>query len=222
VDAGTEIAPPLRSALAEQLEQRRAALECGARHVGWKLGMGNRERIGGHIAVGYLTSESVLEPGEEFRADRAADLHADAEAVVELGEEVAPGADPTSAAAAIGRYGAGLELVDLRPLPGEPLSVVVGNVFHRAVAFGPLESRPPTGGVRLLVNGCSRAAGSWPSDLPARLAAAARLLGSVGERLRAGDRVLTGSIVQVPLEPLDEVVALFADRWTLGLRVSRP
>jgi 2-keto-4-pentenoate hydratase len=37
--------------------------------------------------------------------------------------------------------------------------------------------------------------------------AAARIVAAVGERLQAGDRIITGSVVQVGLEPGDEVIA---------------
>jgi 2-keto-4-pentenoate hydratase len=37
--------------------------------------------------------------------------------------------------------------------------------------------------------------------------AVAALLGAMGERLREGDRMIMGSIVQIPVEPGDEVIA---------------
>ena len=45
------------------------------------------------------------------------------------------------------------------------------------------------------------------------MAAAARLLGAMGERLEAGDRIITGSVVQVPVRPGDRVTA---DLGSLG------
>jgi 2-keto-4-pentenoate hydratase len=211
----------LVSALAEQLEQRRAALTRGARQVGWKLGLGERESIGGEIAVGYLTSATVLNPGGRYRAVDGAELHADAEAVVELGRDVDPEEDARAAAGAIARYGAALELVDLAPLPGEPDSVVAANVFHRAVAFSGLQPIPPVDlTVGLSVNGRLRAAAAWPDDLAERLSAAARLLDAVGERLRAGDRIITGSIVQVPIDVSDEVVAHFGELGAVGVQIG--
>ena len=37
----------------------------------------------------------------------------------------------------------------------------------------------------------------------------ALLLGAVGERLQAGDRLITGAVVQLPVAPGDEVAADF-------------
>ena len=44
-------------------------------------------------------------------------------------------------------------------------------------------------------------------DFAELVLAAARLLASVGERLQARDSLITGSVVQVPVEPGDEVIA---------------
>ena len=76
----------LVAALSEQLGHRDALLRGGARRVGWKLGLGRRERIGDHIAIGYLTTATVHEHTESVRvADLAgAYLHVDAELCVEL------------------------------------------------------------------------------------------------------------------------------------------
>ena len=85
------------------------------------------------------------------------------------------------------------------------------NIFHRAVAFGPAQPAMPESGVdgRLIVSGEIRASARVSIDFAARLCAAARVLGSVGQRLRAGDCVITGSVVQVQVSPGDDVTADF-------------
>jgi 2-keto-4-pentenoate hydratase len=60
---------------------------------------------------------------------------------------------------------------------------------------------------RLIVNGELRASAEAPCDFSDRVQAAARIVAAVGERLQAGDRIITGSVVQVGLEPGDEVIA---------------
>jgi hypothetical protein len=65
---------------------------------------------------------------------------------LELARDVEADADRDAARAAIGGYGAALELVDLGPVAGGPAGVVATNVFHRAVAFAPVTcARMPTG-----------------------------------------------------------------------------
>jgi 2-keto-4-pentenoate hydratase len=189
------VAERLVAATRAQLAARQRLLDGGAAHVGWKLGMGDRESIDGHIAVGYLTSATLLEPGQAYAADPRARLHVDAEACAQL-------AGPDEIAA----YGVALEIVDLAPLAGEPDSVIAANVFHLAVGFGPLTPDEPVGAaVGLWVNGSPRAAGRWPADLRERLARAAAVLHEAGEQLRVGDRVITGSIVQLPVAAGDQV-----------------
>jgi 2-keto-4-pentenoate hydratase len=213
--------PRLLAALRDQLRARDDALRRGAHQVGWKLGMGSRESIGGHIAVGYLTSETVLPVGSTYAAADDADLHADAEAVVAMGSDIGSTTTINQISDAILSYGAALEIVDLARVPGEPESVVAGNIFHRAVALTTWPDRPQvTPEVRLLVNRHVREAGVWPDDLPVRIAQAAELLSAVGERFHRGDRIITGSIVQVPIAVGDDVQAEFVGYQTIRLSVT--
>jgi hypothetical protein len=80
----TRIDPRLASALASQLESQRMALHAGAERVGWKLGIGSRERIGDDFVVGHLTSATRLRSGATYRAGDAVTLCADADAEVAL------------------------------------------------------------------------------------------------------------------------------------------
>lgn len=204
-----KIDPRLAGALAAQFEQWRAALHSGAERVGWKLGMGEGERIGDEVAIGHLTSVSLLDPGAAYHAGSAIDLRADAEVALQVGRAVAPDGDPVAAREAISGFGVALEVVDLgRPLD-DPVSVVATNVFHRAVAFGPFRPVLPAEEVdgRLVVNGQVVASAAAANDLADRVCAAARLLGAMGERLQPGDRIITGSVVQVPIKIGDQVLA---------------
>jgi 2-keto-4-pentenoate hydratase len=110
---------------------------------------------------------------------------------------------------AIAGYGAALELVDLGP-PGErPEAVVAANVYHRAFALGALDRAWPVGGVEasLIINGERRASGAAGHDIADLVCSVAAILGFMGERLQAGDRMIMGSIVQVSISPGDDVIA---------------
>jgi 2-keto-4-pentenoate hydratase len=82
-------------------------------------------------------------------------------------------------------------------------------VFHRAFALSGAVDRLPEGGVEgsLIVRGERVAAARAAPDLAARVRAAADLLRDMGKELRPGDWIITGSVVQVPIEPGDDVVA---------------
>jgi 2-keto-4-pentenoate hydratase len=194
-----------------QLDRRRAALDQGARPVGWKIG-GHIPEVdevtGGRPAIGHLTSASLLDDGGIYRASAAA-LYADTEVVIELGRDVGPGCDAAGAAAAIAGLGVGLELVDLGRPPSDLEGIVAANVFHRAFALGP--SVPVTGMLdaeaRSIVNGEVRVTGRARAGYGETVQTVARLLDAVGERLRRGDRILAGSLTQVELAAGDEVTA---------------
>ena len=206
----TAVDPRLVAALTDQLSLWRAALAQGAERVGWKLGMGEGERIGRGPVIGHLTSATQLESGAAYRTEGAVDLRADAEVALRLGADVHPGTDRETAGAAIAGFGAALELVDLgSPPPGDAERIVATNIWHRAFALGRLDRPPPAKGAegRLMVNGEVRASAPLPHDLTDLVQGAATLLGAVGERLQAGDSLITGSVVQVPVEPGDDVIA---------------
>ena len=210
------------AALARQHAEREATAGAGATRIGWKLGVGQRESIAGDIAVGYLTSATCLPPGAAYAASREDRmLHADVELFVEFGRDVPAAAEADAVEAAVERYGVALEIVDLSPLPDEPDSVVEGNVFHRAVAFGSSRTDVPRDArAAATVNGQEEASAAVAANVYEKLTPAAQLLDAVGERFRAGDRVITGSIVQVPVDRGDEVVGAISGIGDVALRVS--
>jgi 2-keto-4-pentenoate hydratase len=119
-----EVDPRARAALASQLVSWREALEAGAARIGWKLGIGDAERIGEEIAVGHLTSASLLAPGSAFLSDPMSSLSVDAEVALEIGRDVLPDVDRAGARAAIVGYGPALEIVDLRGSRESPETVM--------------------------------------------------------------------------------------------------
>jgi 2-keto-4-pentenoate hydratase len=201
-----DVDPRLRVALERQFMARGKVLGEGTRRVGWKLGMGDAERIGSEVAIGYLTTDSLLQPGSTYAAARPASLHADAELALEFGRDVAPGADDEILHDAVSGFGVALEIVDLGDALRGPEEVVADNVFHRAVCFGGFVRALPTSAreARLVVNGEVRAAAPLEVDVAHRVRAAVRLLEAMGERLSCGDRLITGSVVQVAIDVDDE------------------
>jgi 2-keto-4-pentenoate hydratase len=210
--------PRLTTALNVQLEERDAALADGARRVGWKLGMGDAERIGDGPAVGFLTSATRLQPGDSVRASAYAALYADVEIAVHIARDVDQVDDLQHA---IKGYGPALELCDLGTNDDPPEAVVATNIFHRAFALGAaVPSLPPAVEGRLLAGSIVRA--SAPAqDLNERLRCAVAILATVGERLRAGDVILTGSIVQEPVAPGDELTADLGALGSVALQIVR-
>jgi 2-keto-4-pentenoate hydratase len=193
-----------------QLRGWRAELAGGAARVGWKIGRGlvpGEEHL--EPVVGYLTSATLLQSGERFDGGKAKELRADAELALEIGPELEPVA-----------FGAALELVDVARPPYDFESIVAGNIWHRAVAFGPLRlDSPDLVDAEVRINGVSADSNGKRVDPAEAAHIATELLAAVGERLEPRDRIICGSLVQVPVAPGDEVVADLGDLGHAGVRV---
>ena len=201
--------------LMSQANARRQALTEGAAHVGWKVAKdmpGVDEHWGpGSIVFGYLTSTSVLPSGEQYRTCAVETLHAETELAVTLGRDIDPTADAAECTDAIAGFAVAIEIVDVAKPPGGGMhEIIAENVFHRAVAFGPthpvtsIADRVPA---RIAINGAVRETGTVGFRCGPLLVAMARLLTVIGEQLRAGDRVITGSINHVPIQIGDVATA---------------
>ena len=184
------------AALRGQLDERRRLLEAGHERVGWKVALGIEEverLVGAHPVIGYLTSATRLDSGSAHSAAGAARLCVDAELAVEIGRE-----------GTIAGYAAALELVDLGQARGSLESVMRANVLHRAFALGSPHDEPART-ARVYVDDVPRAEAVAEFPLEERVEVVAYWLAAAGERLEPGDWIITGSIVQVPVAPGDEV-----------------
>jgi hypothetical protein len=91
----------------------------------------------------------------------------------------------------VSRVGAALELVDVARPPYEFESIVAANIWHRARV-----------------------------DVPETVSIARRLLAAVGERLEPGDRIIAGSILQVPVGAGDEIVVDLGELGRVGATIT--
>jgi 2-keto-4-pentenoate hydratase len=171
------------------LTRRRLILERGAEPMGWKIGFNLpqfQEKLGidGPLA-GFLTTNTLLEDGAEWSLGDKGDVVVESEVAVELGD------DGRSIVALL----PALELADPPDLEQDVETILAGNIFHRGVVFGPRVETNAPGAARILVNGeeqhavdAERAAAA----LGEMVEAVARRLAAVEERLRPGDRIITG------------------------------
>jgi len=106
---------------------------------------------------------------------------------------------------------------------------VAGNVFHRAVAFGPSTPAPPGAwleglSARIVRNGVQTEAldaAAAAGDLIEIVRFVADTLAACGERLRAGDRIIAGSLGRLVLvEPGDVVRADLGRLGSVMLRLG--
>jgi 2-keto-4-pentenoate hydratase len=186
-----------------QLVRQRQILAQGAEHVGWKIGFNLpqvQEKLGiDRPLVGFLTSDGLLEDGASWSLGDGGEVIVESEVAVELGD------DARSIAALL----PALELADPPDLSIELEQILAGDIFHRAVAFGPRVTAEAPGAGRILVNGERQHeldADSTGAHLEEMVGVAAGRLAEAGQQLHPGDRIITGILAPAhPAQPGDTV-----------------
>ena len=180
------------------LMRRRELCAAGAEPLGWKVGF-NVPEIQQKLGIdrplaGFLTTDSLIE-----------DEWGEYPVIVESEVAVEIGSDGRSIAALL----PALELADPPDLELELEQILAGNIFHRAVAFGPRVETEAPGAGRIVVNGEEQhalSAEQTAANLEAMVEAVAGRLKDAGEELRAGDRIITGVLAPpYKAEPGDTV-----------------
>lgn len=197
----------------EQLALRSERLAAGARPIGWKVGFNApaaHANLGTDIPlVGFLTDRTVVPDGATVSLAGWANPMLEAEIAVHLGRDVPGDATWEDVRGAIAGLGPAIELADLDPPPTDVRAILAGDIYHRAVVLGPVdESRSTAEGIggRVLRDAEEVAATDDPAALTGEVVevvrATAEQLTACGELLRAGDVVISGSIVPpLPVAP---------------------
>jgi 2-keto-4-pentenoate hydratase len=166
------------------LTRRREQLAQGAEPIGWKVGFNVhaiQEKLGIDAPLaGYLTTDSLIEGSWD-----------DYPVIVESEVAVELGPDGRSIAALL----PALELADPPDLDIGIEQILAGNIFHRAVAFGPRVETEAPGAGRIIVNGEVQhelLPQETAANLTAMVDAVASRLEAAGEQLRPGERIITG------------------------------
>jgi 2-keto-4-pentenoate hydratase len=207
----------IRKGMTEQLATRAKRVAAGERPLGWKVGLGApaaMKSLGiAAPAVGYLMQGALLPSGSTVSFNGWTRPVAEAEIAVRMARDLDGGASAAAALDAVQDIRAAIELADLEPVPApENLDVVLaGDIFQRHVVLG---DRHRAGGAldgivsRVIRRGIEANNTSDPEALTGKLADilahVASTLAAFGERLRAGDIVITGSITPPMILEEDE------------------
>jgi 2-keto-4-pentenoate hydratase len=204
---------------AAMLVRRREILAQSAEPVGWKVGFNAPEfqrKLGIDAPLaGFLTSNGLLEDGAEWSLGSEGGVVVESEVAVELG------GDGRSIVALL----PALELADPPDLEQDVETILAGNIFHRAVAFGPRVETDVPGAARILVNGEEQRAVDAEyagGNLARMVEAVSARLEAAGERLQPGEIIITGVLapphkaepgdtVRLELEAVGAVELRFAD-----------
>jgi 2-keto-4-pentenoate hydratase len=214
------------------LELRASRLEAGERPLGWKVGFGSAAAIEAlgtdRPLIGFLTDGALLDDGATVAIGSWTQPVLEPEIAVHLDADVEEGASWDGVHSAVRGLSAAIELADVDFPPSDPEAILAGNIYNRHVVLGPVDTGRSRGdgvGGRLLRDGEVVAATDTPEELTGEIIEVVRLSGELlaasGERLRAGDVVITGSVVP-PLEVTagETIVAELPPLGSLGVTLT--
>jgi 2-keto-4-pentenoate hydratase len=210
--------PRIVRGMEAQLKQRQARLKAGERPLGWKVGFGAaaamaRLGIAGPL-VGFLTDKTLLPSGAKVGIGGWTRALAEPEIAIHMGRDLDSDSDRATAKAAIAAIGPAIELADLHFSPDEIEVILAGNVYHRHIIYGQADSSR-AGCVldglvgRVTHNGETSETTDLQSltgDLIEIVQHVANVLAAFGEKLRAGEIIIAGSIVPpIPIAPQQKI-----------------
>lgn len=209
-------------ALASQLAVLRARVAAGMPRCGWKVGINVPEiqaELGlEHSLVGWLDGDRVFPHSATIPLPSGSLFHVEPELCLRLGEGIAADADLAVARAAVAAIAPALEIVDYAK-PAKSLGAIIEHsMFHSACVLGEWHAVPNTGAIDIAKQVRLRAGAREseparvdlvPQDVGEIVLLVAGVLSSAGERLVAGDLILSGSFTAkaLPLEPGNTAIA---------------
>ena len=211
--------PRVLHGMEKQLQLRRSRLNTGEKAIGWKVGFGApsalaRLQIEAPL-IGFLTDRTLLPTGGTVSITGWVKPAVEPEIAVYMGKDLAGRVDRESAQAAIASIGSAIELADVNFPPDDVERILAENIYNRHVVLG--HADPSRAGCRLddleasvFRNGTGLARThdlqALTGDIIDIVCHLANLLSVLGERLRAGEVIIAGSIIP-PLwvEPNDRI-----------------
>ena len=209
--------PRIVRGMTAQLSKRRERIAAGERPLGWKVGLGapasmERMQIKAPV-VGFLMQRALLLSGATASFRGWLKPVAECEIAVRMGRDLGAGATAADAATAVKEILPAIELADFDPPPtADNLDAVLANdIYQRHVILcGNTRAGASTSDLtsRLIRRGAEAATTTDPEALTGKLpdivAHVANTLAAFGEKLSAGDIIITGSITPPIMLDADE------------------
>jgi 2-keto-4-pentenoate hydratase len=209
--------PLIKKGMPAQLEKRRARIAAGERPLGWKVGLGApaaMQRLGLQMpVVGFLMQRALLLSGSTASLAGWTTPVAEPEICVRMMSGLGGGTTPDAALAAVKEILPAIELADFTPVPTpDNLDVVLeGDIYQRHVVLcGNTRFGASTAGLttRVIRRDAEAAHTNDLEALTGKLgdivAHVANTLSAYGEKLSAGDVIITGSITPPIMIEADE------------------
>ena len=196
----------------------------GTRRVGWKVGLTStaiQQQFQVHEPVfGCLLADGRLDSGYAFRRGELIEPGFENELCIVMGRDLAPGATREDIAAAVARVHPAFEIIETRgDLTRQLALALADNAQQKAFVLGPpVEQKAIPELDRVVVsvriNGVPVATADGGAVLGHPYNSIAWLAGKLaqfGERVQAGDYIMSGSFTrQFPLAQGDRIEAAFA------------
>jgi len=225
----------IREGMRQELRWRRDLLNAGKKALGWKLAFGGpaamqRLRIDAPL-VGFLMEEALLPSGSAIPLTNWMKPAAEPELTVYMSKDLQPSADRQTTTAAIGGLGAAIEVADVDHPSEDVEGTLARNIYQRHLILSGCDCSHAGGSLRGLRahverNGTVMADTTDFEALTGELITivghVANLLAFFGEKLRAGQIIIAGSItppiwvqagetIRFELRPLKPIDVKFAD-----------
>jgi len=226
--------PRIMRGMEKQLRLRQARLSAGEKPIGWKVGFGaptslENLRLDGPL-VGFLTDKILLPTNATVSVEGWTKPAMEPEIAVTMGKDLFGGSDRETAQAAIASLGPAIELADVRFPPDDVEAILADNIYNRHVILGRADSSRAGCNLNGIIGHISHNETVLPpvtdpqaltGGLVDVVGCVANTLSMFGETLRAGDVIITGSIVPplwielkeaitYLLEPIDTISVNFA------------
>jgi 2-keto-4-pentenoate hydratase len=209
--------PLIQQGMTAQLATRRARIAAREKPLGWKVGMGapvSMQKLGLQAPlIGFLMQRALLAPGSTVSLKGYSKPVMEPEIAVRMARDLAAGATAVDAAAAIKEIAPAIEIADLDPAPTPDNldRVLADDIFQRHVTVAAAaRAGSATIGLtsRLIRRGAEAARSNDLEALTGKLldivAHVANVVAAFGEKLSAGDLIITGSITPPVFIEADE------------------
>ena len=221
--------PRVLRGMEKQLQLRQDRLNAGEKSIGWKVGFGapaslEKLRLDAPL-IGFLTDKTTLQTGASVSIEGWVKAAVEPEVAVYMGADLPKSPDRETTKAAIASLGPAIELADVNFPPDDVEAILAGNIYNRHVIFGAKD--PSRAGCvldglvgKIYCGDNEHAVTKDPQlmtgDIVDIVSTVSNMLAKFGEKLRAGDVIITGSIIpplwvdtdmdmSYKLEPIDTV-----------------
>jgi len=192
----------------KQLKLRQDRLSAGEKSIGWKVGFGaplsmQKLRLERPL-IGFLTDKVLLPSASSISISGWIKPAMEPEVAVHMGKDLYAGADLETTRNAIAALGPAIEVADISFPPEDVEVILADNVFNRHVVLGKADSSRAGGQLANLTGYVSYKGEelqpvtdlqAMTGDVVELVRHVANTLSVFGETLRAGDVIITGSII---------------------------